>query len=84
MEKRKRIALSVEPEYHALLTELAKAQNKTVTAVVTDFLDAAYPVALAMKKAFDDMKLGKNQEEALQELMAAGLQAAADEMKKND
>ena len=82
MEKRKRIALSIEPEYHALLTDIAKAQNKTVTAVVTDFLEGAKPIALAMKKAFDDLKLGKSQEQVVQQLMAAGLQAAADEMKQ--
>ena len=34
---RKRIALSVDPEYHELLTKLAEHQNKTVTTVVTDF-----------------------------------------------
>ena len=37
MARAKRIALSVDPEYHALLTEIAKYQNKTVTGVVTDF-----------------------------------------------
>ena len=34
---RKRIALSVDPEYHELLTQIAKYQNKTITGVVTDF-----------------------------------------------
>ena len=34
---RKRIALSVDPEYHELLTRLAEYQKKTVTSIVTDF-----------------------------------------------
>ena len=34
---RKRIALSIDPEYHELLTRLAEYQKKTVTGVVTDF-----------------------------------------------
>ena len=34
---RKRIALSVDPEYHELLTQIAQYQNKTITGVVTDF-----------------------------------------------
>ena len=81
---RKRIALSVPEDYHALLTELAAYQNKTVTTVVADFLEAGRPMAEAMKKAVDDLHAGKNQAEVLQKLMADGLQAAADQMKKQD
>ena len=81
MARAKRVALTIEPELHALLTDIANHQNKPVTTVINDFLEASRPVALAMKKAFDDLKLGKNQEQILQQLMAAGLQAAADEMK---
>ena len=84
MARQKRIALALDPEYHALLADIAAAQNKSVTTVVRDFLEGARPVALAMKKAFDDLKLGKDQEKVLQQLMAAGLQAAADELKRED
>ena len=59
MARAKRIALSVDPEYHALLTEIAKYQNKTVTGVVTDFLEASRPTAEAMLKAFEDLYAGK-------------------------
>ena len=52
---RKRIALSVDPEYHELLTQIAKYQNKTITGVVTDFLEASRPTAEAMLKAFEDL-----------------------------
>ena len=52
---RKRIALSVDPEYHELLTKLAEHQNKTVTTVVTDFLEASKPMAIAMNQAFEDL-----------------------------
>ena len=37
MARAKRIALSVDPEYHELLSKLAEYQKKTVTYVVTDF-----------------------------------------------
>ena len=56
---RKRIALSVDPEYHELLTQIAKYQNKTITGVVTDFLEASRPTAEAMLKAFEDLYAGK-------------------------
>lgn len=81
---RKRIALSVPDDYHALLTDLAAYQNKTVTTVVTDFLEAGRPMAEAMLKAFQDLHAGKNQAEVLQNLLAEGLQAAANEMKRQD
>ena len=55
---RKRIALSVDPEYHELLTQIAKYQNKTITGVVTDFLEASRPTAEAMLKAFEDLYAG--------------------------
>ena len=54
---RKRIALSVDPEYHELLTKLAEHQNKTVTDVITDFLEASKPMAIAMNQAFEDLKV---------------------------
>lgn len=84
MVQRKRIALTIDPEYHQLLKELAVYQNKTVTSVVTDFLEVSRPMAEAMKKAFDDLKAGKNQNEILQELLASGLEAAATELRKPD
>ncbi|MHA3062602.1 hypothetical protein [Acinetobacter sp. ANC 4641] len=57
---RKRIALSIDPEYHELLTKLAEHQNKTVTTVVTDFLEASKPMAIAMNQAFEDLKMAKD------------------------
>lgn len=77
---RKRIALSIDPEYHELLTKLAEHQNKTVTAVVTDFLDASKPMAIAMNQAFEDLKMGKDLAEVQQKLFAEGLKAASEHL----
>ena len=74
---RKRIALSIEPEYHQLLTKLAEYQNKTVTTVVTDFLDASRPGAEAMLIAFQELEKGVDQFEILKNLLATGLEGAA-------
>ena len=67
---RKRIALSIEPEYHQLLTKLAEYQNKTVTTVVTDFLDASRPGAEAMLIAFQELEKGVDQVEILKNLFS--------------
>lgn len=80
---RKRIALSVDPEYHELLTKLAEHQNKTVTAVVTDFLDASRPMAVAMNQAFEDLKMGKDLADVQQKLFAEGLKAASENLTKD-
>ena len=74
---RKRSALSVDPEYHELLTQIAKYQNKTVTGVVTDFLEASKPAAEAMLTAFQELEKGVDQTEILKNLLATGLEGAA-------
>lgn len=77
MARAKRIALSVDPEYHELLTRLAEYQKKTVTGVVTDFLDASRPAAEAMLVAFQELEKGVDQTEILKNLLATGLEGAA-------
>jgi uncharacterized protein (DUF1778 family) len=74
---RKRIALSLDPEYHELLSQLAKYQNKTVTGVVTDFLEASRSSAEAMLVAFQELEKGVDQNEILKNLLASGLEGAA-------
>ena len=69
---RKRIALSIDPEYHELLTRLAEYQKKTVTSIVTDFLDASRPAAEAMLIAFQELEKGVDQNEILKNLLASG------------
>ncbi len=82
MARAKRIALSVDPEYHALLTEIAKYQNKTVTGVVTDDLEASRPTAEAMPKAFEDLYAGKSQDEVVNELLAVSFENFAKELRE--
>lgn len=74
---RKRIALSLDPEYHELLTKLADFQKKTVTSVVTDFLEASRPAAEAMLTAFEELEKGVDQSEILKNLLASGLEGVA-------
>ena len=78
---RKRIALSVDPEYHELLTQIAKYQNKTVTGVVTDF-QKHRPTAEAMLKAFEDLYAGKSQDEVVNELLAVSFENFAKELRE--
>ncbi len=77
MARTKRIAFSIDPEYHQLLTKLAEYQKKTVTAVVTDFLEASKPAAEAMLVAFQELEKGVDQSEILKNLLASSLEGAA-------
>ena len=77
MARAKRIALSVDPEYHELLTKLAEYQKKTVTGIVTDFLEASKPAAEAMLVAFQELEKGVDQGEILKNLLASSLEGAA-------
>lgn len=83
MAQQKRIALTLDPEYHQLLKELAVYQNKTSVTVVRDFLEISRPVAIAMKKAFEDLHAGKDQSEVYRELLASALEASANQLKNN-
>ena len=60
-----------------MLTKLAEYQKKTVTAVVTDFLEASIPAAEAMLTAFQELEKGVDQTEILKNLLATGLEGAA-------
>nr|CDL67186.1 unnamed protein product [uncultured bacterium] len=65
---RKRIALSIDPEYHELLSKLAEYQKKTVTGVVTDFLDASRPAAESYVNCFSkNWKKGVDQKRNIKE-----------------
>ena len=82
MARTKRIAFSVAPEHHELLTKLAEYQKKTVTSVVTDFLEASRPTAEAMLKAFEDLYAGKSQDEVVNELLAVSFENFAKELRE--
>ena len=83
MARTKRIAFSVDPEYHEILKTLAAYQNKTVTTVVTDFIEASKPMAVAMIAAFEDLKAGKDLVDVQQKLFSEGLKAASEQLNKD-
>lgn len=76
MARSKRIALTLDPEYHDLLKVIADYQGKKVTTVVKDFMNASKPMAEAMKKAFDELHAGKDHSEALNDLLKASFESA--------
>lgn len=78
--KQIRMALTLNPEMRSLLGELAELQNKTMTMVVAESLEAAKPALEAMRDAFLDLKLGKGKEEVLSRLISHSLRGVADNL----
>ena len=75
MERRKRIALSVDPELHELLNGIAHYQKKTTTAVITDILKQHKDILEAMLKAYQDYEKGLPIDVVMQALVDSGLLA---------
>lgn len=55
---RKRIALSVDPELHEILSGIAHYQKKTTTTVIADILNQNRMILEAMLKAYQDYEKG--------------------------
>ena len=83
MAVQKRLALTISPDYLELLKKVADYQNIPVSTMVMGLLDAQRPVVEAMLKAFQDIEAGKDKQKILSELLASGLEAAAQEMRKD-
>lgn len=84
-QDRKKIAnIYVNPETHATLKALAAHQETTLQGTAAHWLEEMQPVMQDMVQAFDDIKNGKNAHNVLQNLMAGGLQKAADNLKIQD
>lgn len=75
MERRKRIALSVDPELHELLNGIAHYQKKTTTTVITDILKQHKDILEAMLKAYQDYEKGLPIDVVMQALWDNGLLA---------
>ncbi len=83
MAVQKRLALTISPEYLELLHKVSGYQNIPTATFVMGLLEGQRPIVEAMLKAFQDFEAGKDREKILSELLAAGFEAAAKEMRKD-
>jgi broad-specificity NMP kinase len=70
---RKRIALSVRPEYHEKLIKLAEYQNRTITTVVNELLNECEIAVDLMLGAYEQIEKGVDQKKVLENMLADGL-----------
>ena len=83
MAVQKRLALTIQPDYLDLLKKVADYQKIPVSTMVMGLLEAQRPIVEAMLKAFQDIEAGKDKQKILSELLASGLEAVAQEMRKD-
>ena len=78
---RKRIALSVRPEYHEKLIKLAEYQNRTITTVVNELLNECEVAVDLMLNAYEQIEKGDNKKKVLTNMLADGFGIVSDKLK---
>ena len=79
---RKRIALSVRPEYHEKLIKLAHYQDRTITTVVNDLLNECESAVDLMLNAYEQIENGVDQQKVLTNMIADGFGIASEKLKQ--
>lgn len=78
---RKRIALSVRPEYHEKLLKLAEYQNTTITTVVGDLLNECESAVDVILKAYAEIEKGVDKNKVLTNMLSESLGIASEKLK---
>ena len=78
---RKRIALSVKPEYHEKLLKLAEYQNTTITTVVGELLNECESAVDAILKAYAEIEKGVDKNKVLTNMLSDGFGLVSEKLK---
>ena len=78
---RKRIALSVRPEYHEKLIKLAHYQDRTITTVVNDLLNECESAVDLMLNAYEQIEKGVDKNKVLNNMLADGFNIVSDKIR---
>ncbi len=80
---RKRIGLSIRPEYHEKLIKLAHYQNRTITTVVNELLNECEVAVDLMLNAYEEIEKGVDQQKVLTNMLADGFGIFSDKLKQD-
>ena len=79
---RKRIALSVRPEYHEKIIKLAHYQDRTITTVVNELLNECESAVDLMLDAYEQIENGVDQQKVLTNMLAGGFGIASEKLRQ--
>ena len=79
---RKRIALSVRPEYHEKLIKLAHCQNRTITTVVNELLNECESAVDLMLNAYEQIEKGVDKNKVFTNMLADGFVLASEKLRQ--
>ena len=80
---RKRIGLSIRPEYHEKLIRLAHYQNRTITTVVNELLNECESAVDLMLNAYEEIEKGVDQQKVLTNMLADGFGIFSDKLRQD-
>ena len=80
---RKRIALSVRPDYHEKLLKLAEYQDTTITGVVGELLNECESAVDVILKAYAEIEKGVDKNKVLTNMLSDGLGIASERLKQD-
>ena len=80
---RKRIGLSIRPEYHEKLIRLAHYQDRTITTVVNELLNECESAVDLMLNAYEQIENGVDQQKVLTNMIADGFGIFSDKLKQD-
>lgn len=61
----KRISISLKPEVHNLISELAELQNKPMSRIVVELIEEMYPMLSEVTKALKEIKTATDPNEVV-------------------
>ena len=79
---RKRIGLSIRPEYHEKLIKLAEYQNRTITTVVNELLNECESAVDLMLNAYEQIEKGVDKNKVLTNMLADGFGLASEKLRQ--
>ena len=79
---RKRIGLSIRPEYHEKLIKLAEYQNRTITTVVNELLNECESAVDVILKAYAEIEKGVDKNKVLTNMLSDGLGIASEKLRQ--
>jgi hypothetical protein len=76
----KRISISLNPDLHAVISDLAELQNKPMSRIVVELLEEMHPVLSQLRDGIREVKESNNKDEVLKRIGSAVLMSGTEQL----